>query len=714
MGTFQKLSGQLRQYLSPNELAQISEAYQFANQRHHGQKRYSGEPYITHPLATAIILANMHMDAPSLIAAILHDVLEDTETDKNTLAENFGLEVAELVDSVSNFDGMLFQTYVESKAANLSKIIRGMTRDMRTIVIKLADRLHNIHTCEALPLKKRQRIARETLEIYAPLAARLGINAIGRDMEDMSFTALFPWRSNILRQTLASTEKRYRKTIQAITSTCRKKLKGYRLKHHIIIRYPSLKEIYQHLRSKQPLKNFLETLVLKIIVDDQKQSCYQVLGILHQAYQPVQGQLHDHIAVPKQNGYHALCTAVIAETLHINVHIQTKTMYEMSELGVVARFQQKNTDNIILDKHVATESWFQYLQESEHETSSAQEFVEHFKADLSDKTIFVYTSQGDTRELPIGATPLDLAFAIDTKLGTHCKSCRINNHHVALNYSLSTGDRVHIETDSTPQVKRAWLDVVTTGKARSAINFLLRQRRDIEHQQLGEKLLSQALVSSGFSLMALAGKSLKRALETLGVKDIQTIFAEIGSGKRQADSTAKTLAKTATPMTKQVDAKPLMVDHYVSETLAFSHCCHPIPGDAIIGCLSPDNKVIIHNEYCTAIAHDKNVTKVNVAWAQDIKSEFPCKIRLEVINRTGIICELSEIIRRLAIMIRSMQAQELEGNVGLIDLEVNVANVQHTKELIRQLEKVKDVIKVTRGSDTLSYPHYTKAPTIPA
>ncbi|HKJ75926.1 MAG TPA: RelA/SpoT family protein, partial [Gammaproteobacteria bacterium] len=533
----------LEQYMAPEQVAEVYRAYLFGAEAHEGQHRRSGEPFIYHPLTVARILAEMRMDHQSITAAILHDVIEDTPTAKEQVAENFGEEVAELVDGVSKLTHIEFENRREAQAENFRKMMLAMTRDLRVILVKLADRLHNMRTLGAMPAEKRRRIARETLEIYAPIAARLGMNAVRLELEDLGFAAYYPMRYRVLLEAVHRARGNRKEVVQKIGSAIEERLRQEELDCEVIGREKHLYSLYIKMRNKHlSFNEVMDVYAFRIIVD-RVDTCYRVLGAVHNLYKPVPGKFKDYIAIPKANGYQSLHTVLFGPYgVPVEVQIRTRDMERVAEAGIAAHWLYKTGDGQANNAQARAREWLRNLLEMQMQAGNSVEFLEHVKIDLFPDEVYVFTPSGEILELPRGATSIDFAYSVHTDVGNHCVAARIDRRLQPLNTQLVNGQTVEVITAHTARPNPAWLNFVVTGKARANIrHFLKNQRRD-EAVALGRRLLDKALTGLDSSLDDLPPSRIKAVLDESGLVRLEDLLEEVGLGDRSAPLAARALA----------------------------------------------------------------------------------------------------------------------------------------------------------------------------
>ncbi|RZA09386.1 MAG: bifunctional (p)ppGpp synthetase/guanosine-3',5'-bis(diphosphate) 3'-pyrophosphohydrolase [Moraxellaceae bacterium] len=700
MLTIDSLCHRLSSYLDPAQINRVRRAYYYAEQAHTGQCRRSGEPYITHPLAVANILAGMHMDHQSLMAAMLHDVIEDTGIGKQALLEQFGEVVAELVDGVSKLAKIEYESQAEKQAKNFQKMALAMARDLRVIVVKMADRLHNMRTLGALAPEKKRRIAKETLEIYAPIAHRLGMNDLRIEFEDRCFTAMFPLRAARLHASLKKVRGNRKALVENIQAAIETRLAREEILGDVIGREKHLYSIYNKMRSKNKSFNeIMDVYAFRIIVEDIN-TCYRTLGAVHNLYKPMAGEFKDYIAIPKINGYQSLHTVLIGmHGVPIEVQIRTKEMDELAGRGIAAHWLYKSVSGDEQnDPPVArVDRWISRILELQQHTGSSIEFVENVKMDLFREEVYVFTPKGEIIELPQGATPVDYAYAVHTQVGNRCVACRINDRPAPLSQALQSGQKIKIITSESSQPNPNWLNFVVSAKARSAIRHYLKHQRHMESVELGKRMLSRALTNLGMQLEHLAEREFSHLLEANKVGCVEELYESIGMGKRVALSVAQCLRPDGD--NNGYAAAPLTIDSSDGLLINFARCCRPIPGDPIVGHLSSGKGLVVHREACKNItdlrSKRENITDVN--WSVKVAGEFLTDIRVEVESERGIIASLATRIAETRTSIEGINVSERDAQHSVITLTIGVRNRVHLADVMRRVRTMRSVSKVSRA-----------------
>ncbi|WP_116368240.1 bifunctional GTP diphosphokinase/guanosine-3',5'-bis pyrophosphate 3'-pyrophosphohydrolase [Parahaliea mediterranea] len=705
MHTIDALDSTLRSYLNPEQTQQVRRAYYFAEQAHHGQLRRSGEPYVTHPLAVAGILADMHMDHQSLMAAMLHDVIEDTGIDKSAIGSQFGATVAELVDGVSKLTQMEFDSLAEKQAENFQKMALAMARDIRVILVKLADRLHNMRTLGVLRRDKARRIARETLEIYAPIAMRLGMNTVRMEFEDLGFRALHPMRASRIEAARRASRGHRKELVDKIRHQIEAALVQEGHDCEVIGREKHLYSIYKKMKSKK--KSFSEIMdiyAFRIIVDS-VDTCYRVLGCVHSLYKPVPGEFKDYIAIPKANGYQSLHTVLMGmHGVPIEIQIRTLEMEEMANNGIAAHWLYKSEGQSANASHARAREWVQGLLEMQQRAGNSLEFIESVKIDLFPDEIYVFTPKGGILELPRGATAVDFAYAVHTDVGNSCVACRINRRLAPLSEPLQSGQTVEILTAPGARPNPSWFNYAVTAKARTNIrHFLKHQTRD-DSIALGRRLLEKALTSFGSSLEQLGEERLGDYLGRHHYGELNDLLDDIARGNRLPPITAQQLLGETDTAHASLD--PAHAEHDQSLAIrgtegfmvSYAKCCHPIPGDPIEGYLSSEKGVVVHRESCKNLAEmrENRERLVALRWADEVEGEYLTHLRIEVENRRGMIAVLATRINSMGVNIERIATEDKDYQFTFVDLELLVNNRVHLADIMKRLRNHSSVRRVTR------------------
>jgi guanosine-3',5'-bis(diphosphate) 3'-pyrophosphohydrolase len=699
-----QLLNKLETYLPPAQVDRVRDAYEFGAEAHEGQKRLSGEPYIAHPVAVAHILADLHMDAPTIVAAILHDVIEDTPTAKDEIAERFGADVAELVDGVSKLDHIQFRSRAEAQAESFRKMLLAMVRDIRVIMVKLADRTHNMRTLGAVPPAKRRTVARETLEIYAPIANRLGIHSVKSELEELGFKALYPGRHRVIEKALKRARGNQKQFVGKIAENLRNALEKAGIKGRVEGREKHLYSIYQKMRRKRvPLSSIVDMFGFRIIVDT-VDTCYRVLGIVHSLYRPMPGRFKDYIAIPRINGYQSLHTTLFGPNgMPIEVQIRTEDMHRIAESGIAAHWQYKTGE----DAHDAgrayrdrASEWLQHLMEMPHSSNSAEEFMESVKLDLFPDKVYVFTPRGEIRRLPRNATAVDFAYSVHTDIGNHCVAAKVDRRLVPLRTPLRNGQTVEIITAKGATPNPAWVNFVVTAKARAAIRHYLKGLKQSEAIELGRRMLGQALQDLSLSLKKVPEERLQAVAAELNMKTPDELFEKIGLGERLAALVARRLlpADGSQPTEPTSHAEPLAIAGTEGMVVSYARCCFPIPNDPIMAYLSSGRGVVIHREACGNLRNyrkqpDKWLT---VTWQPNVDRLFNVEIRIDVTNRMGVLAAIASNIATTETNIEHVAVDERDGDASTLIFDLQVRNRKHLAHVIKNLRKMPEVLRVTR------------------
>ena len=700
MPALNRLSGQLSTYLSNDQVNAVRRAYYYAEQAHDGQLRSSGEHYVTHPLAVATILADMHMDHQSLMAAMLHDVIEDTGIPKEALVAQFGDSVAELVDGVSKLTQMKFGTKAEAQAENFQKMAMAMARDIRVILVKLADRLHNMRTLGALNAEKRRRIAKETLEIYAPIANRLGMNRIYAEFEDLGFKAMYPMRAARIQSAVKSSRGNRKEIVNKIQESIAHCLEREGLPGEVSGREKHLYSIYQKMRGKRKaFAEIMDVYAFRIVVD-KVDTCYRVLGAVHNLYKPFPGRFKDYIAIPKANGYQSLHTTLFGmHGVPIEIQIRTREMEELANNGIAAHWLYKTEEDGRRNNHARARQWVKGLLELQQNAGNSLEFIENVKIDLFPDEVYVFTPKGRIMELPKGSTPVDFAYAVHTDVGNTCIACRVNRRLAPLSQALESGATVEVITAPNTQPNPNWLNFVVTGKARTHIRHALKQQRREESVSLGARLLSKALDNLGVRYEDISEARLQALLKENHQDERDDLLEEIGLGNRTAHVIARRLLST-----EESDANPLAADGPLiirgteGLVLNYARCCTPIPGDLIVGHLSAGKGMVVHRDSCKNISELRNNPEkcIPLTWAKDIDSEFNVELRIELAHQRGLIALLAGTISEADANIDKINVDERDGRISVIQLGISVRDRVHLARIIRKLRGLQGVSRITR------------------
>src|SRR5690554_2492281 len=700
MPAVERLAGQLGDYLGPDQVNLVRRAYYYAEQAHDGQLRSSGDHYITHPLAVATILAEMHMDHQSLMAAMLHDVIEDTGIPKEALTAQFGESVAEMVDGVSKLTQMKFGTKAEAQAENFQKMAMAMARDIRVILVKLADRLHNMRTLGALNAEKRRRIAKETLEIYAPIAKRLGIHSMYSEFEDLGFRAMHPMRAERIQAAVRQARGNRKEIVTKIEASIINCLERENLPGEVKGREKHLYSIYRKMKSKRKSFNEIMDVYAFRIVVDKVDTCYRVLGAVHSLYKPIPGRFKDYIAIPKANGYQSLHTTLFGmHGVPIEIQIRTRDMEELANNGIAAHWLYKSDSEDSGTSHARARRWVKGLLELQQSAGSSLEFIENVKIDLFPDEVYVFTPNGRILEMPKGATPVDFAYAVHTDIGNACIACRVNRRLAPLSQPLASGATVEIITAPNTQPNPNWLNFVVTGKARTHIRHALKQQRREESVSLGARLLSKALDNLGVRYEDISEARLQALLKENHQDERDDLLEEIGLGNRTAHVIARRLLSTEESAANPLATDgPLVIRGTEGLVLNYARCCTPIPGDLIVDHLSAGKGMVVHRDSCKNISELRNNPEkcIPLTWAKDIDSEFNVELRIELAHQRGLIALLAGTISEADANIDKINVDERDGRISVIQLGISVRDRVHLARIIRKLRGLAGVSRITR------------------
>ncbi len=695
----------LETYLEPDQIAEVYRAYLFGAEVHDGQRRISGEPYIYHPLAVARILAEMRMDHKSIMAAVLHDVIEDTPTAKDQLIKLFGQEIAELVDGVSKLTHITFESRAEAQAENFRKMMLAMTRDIRVILIKLADRLHNMRTLDAMAPDKRRRIARETLEIYAPIANRLGMNQMRLELEDLGFTTLYPMRSRVLADHIKKVRGNRKEFVKKIEQSLTERLRQEGLSGLVIGREKHLYSIYDKMGNKHlSFNEVMDVYAFRIIVAT-VDMCYRVLGVVHNLYKPVPGRFKDYIAIPKANGYQSLHTVLFSPYgVPIEVQIRTEDMHKVAEAGIAAHWLYKGGDEAGNNAQARARQWLHNVLEIQQYAGNSVEFLENVKIDLFPDEVYVFTPKGEIMVLPRGATAVDLAYTVHTDVGNRCVAVKIDRRLMPLRTELLNGQTVEIITSPGGRPNPAWLSFVQTVRARSNIrNYLKNLKRD-EAMRLGRHLLNKSLEAYDTNIDIVADIRINQVLKEFNFANIDTMLEEIGMGNQMSIVIARALMqgeeeRTVTDSTTR-QPRPIAIKGTEGAVVTFAKCCRPIPGDTILGFVSAGRGIVIHTQGCTNVAEYRNKPEkwIDVEWEENVEGDFPVELRLLVQNQRGVLARIAASIAEMESNIENVNIEERDGMHSSLRLTVSVRNRKHLARIMRHLRHLDKVQRIHRSN----------------
>ena len=694
-------------YLKPADVARLADAYRFSEAAHAGQTRQSGEPYISHPLAVTEILADWHLDGQALMAALLHDVMEDTSVTKTELADTFGKPVAELVDGLSKLDKIETQSVEDAQAENFRKMLLAMARDVRVILIKLADRLHNMRTLGAVPPAKRRRVARETLDIYAPIANRLGLNTLYHELQELAFSHLYPIRYQVLARATRAARGNRREAVGRMLDAIKARLAENNLQSvvtgrekHVFSTYRKMVEKHLSFSEVHDIHGF------RVIVEDVP-ACYLALGALHGLFKPIPGKFKDYIAIPKANGYQSLHTAVIGPSgLPAEIQIRTSHMHRVAEAGVASHWLYKDDAVSLSELQKSTHQWLQSLLEIQSQAGDSQEFLEHVKVDLFPDEVYVFTPKGRILSLPRGATAVDFAYAVHTDIGNRCVAAKVNGELVPLRTDLRNGDRVEIITASHAKPNPAWIQYVRTGKARSNIRHFLKTMQFEESIALGERLLEHALAAAGADHVQADEAAWDRLLRESGIRSRQEVFADIGLGKRLPAVVARRLLRSAEREDTKGAARAsgsVVIRGTEGMAVQLASCCRPIPGDAIVGSIKKGQGLVVHLPDCRAVERSRRNEPeqwIDVEWGdRSAPRTFQAALRVMVSNERGVLAKVASAIADAGSNIASITMEDEHSIHATMQFVVEVGDRRHLARVVRALRRLPEVGKLTRGRD---------------
>ncbi len=693
-------------YMNEDQVRDVYQAYLFGAQAHEGQYRKTGEPYIYHPISVARILAEMHMDSKSICAAILHDVIEDTPATKEEVAEKFGEDVAELVDGVSKLTEFKFKNKKEQQAINIQKVLMAMARDIRVILIKLADRLHNMRTLGVMRPEKRRRIARETLDIYVPLARRLGINTLRLELEDLGFRAMHPMRYRILEHAMLQEAGHRKEVIQKIHNALTSRLAELDIEAKINARKKHPYSLYKKMRNKNlPYRNIFDVYGIRVIVDS-VDDCYRVLGAVHNLFKPIPGKFKDYIAIPKENGYQSLHTVMFGpHAIPLEVQVRTIEMDNFAETGIAAHWLYKeSSDGKAIDVGNRTREWLTGLLEMQQSAGDSVEFLENVKVDLFPDELYVYTPRGDIVKLPKNSTPIDFAYSVHTDVGHTCVASKVDHRFAPLDTPLYSGQTVEVITSAGAHPNPGWLEFVVTAKARSNIRNYLKNIRTEEAVAQGRRMLSRVLLEKNITLEEISSETFEPLLEEYGFTSLNQLLEDVGMGNRPASLVMRRLFPAEGESEEKADTEvqggraPLAIQGTEGMVVSYGKCCHPIPGDQIVGKLSKGRGLVIHQVSCKNIANERlqNDNMIDVKWAEDSRGEYTCQLSLHVQNERGVLARLATIISDESANIEHVGVEDKDGLSTNITFIIAVRGRDHLAQIMRRLRRVKSVMRISR------------------
>ncbi|MFN3234561.1 MAG: RelA/SpoT family protein [Gammaproteobacteria bacterium] len=706
MSCFKRLARECESYLSAEQCDQIKQAFLVAEEAHKTQRRVSGDPYITHPVEVGCILARMRMDPQTIMAALLHDVLEDTPTEKAELIEQFGEDVADLVDGVSKLTQITFESRAHAQAENFRKMIMAVAKDIRVIMIKLADRLHNMRTLSVLNTERRRRIAKETLDIYAPIAHRLGMHAFRIEYEDLGFHALYPMRYKTLEKAVKNARGNRKSILKEIEKKVGTQLKSFHIKKfQLESREKHIYGIFKKMRDKHlSFSEIMDIYGFRIVVESMDQ-CYRALGALHNLFKPLPNRFKDYIAIPKANGYQSLHTTLFGPYgVPIEMQIRTQEMHRMAENGIAAHWLYKTEEKAYQEAHHRAREWVQGVMELQQSAGNSLEFIENVKIDLFPDEVYVFTPRGSILELPAGSTAVDFAYAVHTDIGDTCVAAKIDKRLTPLNVPLSSGQTVEVITAPGAKPNPAWLNFVVTGKARSNIRQFLKTQRRSESINLGERLVEKAIKLLLPSMKKLSDEDIQSIIQALNISSVDELYEEVGLGNRMAMVVAEQVAQLhegSVEESKQFsdDKQPLQVKGTEGIVVQYGECCCPIPGDPIAGHLVRGKGLKVHHEACEEYVkmrkrHPEEC--LSLVWEESMSREFPVRIRVEAMNRRGLLARMANAIAETDTNINNIRADEDDRIHSRVELTISVQNRVHLAKVFRRLRRVEGVLKVHR------------------
>jgi RelA/SpoT family (p)ppGpp synthetase len=688
----------LEAYLPEDQVESVMHAYDFGAAAHEGQKRKSGEAYISHPVAVAQELADMHLDSQAITAAILHDVVEDTDASLAQIEEKFGPEVAGLVDGVSKLDQIQFRSRAEAQAESFRKMMLAMIEDIRVILVKLADRLHNMQTLDAMPADKKARIARETLDIYAPIANRLGINRFKVMLEDLGFRHLYPMRYRVLDRALRRSKGDQRQMVKKITDELEVTLAEENIVGDVIGREKHLYSVYKKMSEKKRLlSDVVDVYGFRIIVNDVN-DCYKVLGLVHGLYKPMPGRFKDYVAIPRINGYQSLHTTLFCpKGQPLEVQIRTREMDRVAESGVASHWQYKAEDKSDATPQRRARDWLANLAELQS-SGTSEEFLESVKVDLFPDKIYVFTPKGDIMPLPKGATTVDFAYAVHTDIGNRCVAAKIDRGLVPLRTQLQNGQTVEIVTSRGARPNPNWLSFVRSAKARTAIRNHMKTMRSSESVDLGKRLLDRSLRDVDSSLRKIGKTRMKSALDELGLNKNDELYEQIGLGERLAPLTARFLVGVNEDGETEPNTASLVIAGTEGMVVSYARCCHPIPGDDVMGYLSSGRGVVIHRNNCGNLSNFRKQPEkwIAVSWERDIELDFNSQIHVETLNKPGVLAEVAATIGDAGSNIEQVSVLGRHEDCSVLSFMIQVRNRIHLAQIMRGVRNMPNVIRVIR------------------
>jgi guanosine-3',5'-bis(diphosphate) 3'-pyrophosphohydrolase len=690
-------------YLEPSQVQAIRAAHKYAENAHEGQVRRTGHAYITHPTAVALILAQMHMDHETIMAALLHDVIEDSDTSKTALSSQFGESVAEIVDGVSKLS-KIFSTRAEAQAENFQKMVLAIAKDIRVIMVKMADRLHNMRTIGVMSDQQRKRIARETLDFYAPIANRLGIHSIKSELEEMGFKALYPLRADRIERAVASARGNRKALMEEIRETITTALNRDGISATVSSREKHAYSIYQKMKSQhKPFTEIMDVFGFRIVVE-RADDCYRTLGVAHNLYKPVAGRFKDYIAIPKVNGYQSLHSSLIGmHGVPIEVQIRTKQMDAVAENGIAGHWLYKQEGQSSFDpSQQRARRWAQNLLELQQQAGDPLEFIESLKLDLFPDEVYVFTPEGDILELPRGACPIDFAYMVHTDIGNRCVACRVDRTLAPLSLQLQSGQSVEVITSPDARPNPDWLTFAVTSRARSAIRVALKHQQGNEAVALGRKLLNRALGNANTSINDLDFRRLRRVFKELGVRKLDELLINIGNGNLMAYVAAQKLLAFDNPDYEAVAVEgggPIAIRGGEGLVINYGRCCGPVPGDQIVGHMTPGKGFVVHIETCPNINETRRRAPAEIIparWTANTEGEFHTTLRIDVNRRKGILAEVASEVTKADAGVDHINVEERNAAASTMVMGVTVKSRTHLAKLMRRLRNISAVLNLAR------------------
>ena len=693
-------------YLNPNDIKKIQKAYSFAFYAHTGQKRKDGSDYITHPVAVTEILLKLKMDTDTICAGLMHDVLEDCNVQKNNLAKIFGDDVAHIVDGVSKLGQIDLQSVADKNANNLQKMALAMANDVRVILVKLCDRLHNMRTIEFMPRKKQIQKSKETLDLYGPLALRIGMQDIRAELEDRAFKCIHPMRADLLKRAIKTSSGGRKRIVQQIRKELKKKLVSNGIEDAAVKgREKNLYSIYNKVKSKhKPFSEVLDVYGFRILVDT-VDDCYRSLGVIHNYFSPIENRFKDYIAIPKSNGYQALHTSLLAlDAFPIEVQIQTRSMWTTANMGIAAHWGYKTDNKSGVGAELRATKWLNGLIDIKNSSSNATEFANSLKRDLDSDEVYLFSPKGHIYALKAGATPIDFAYEVHTGLGDTIIGCKVNRREAPLNVVLESGQTVEIVTSSKDvEADPSWLNFVVTGKARSGIRARLRSQRISSARKAGKFMLESELQRSGKSLKDYRGSTLKRVLDSIGVSSLNKLLTELGSGKRTGNIVAERFY-SGLKIRKDSDSKkikPVFIhdNHIEGVSVVFAKCCHPVYRDPVIAHSDTDRGIVIHHKRCKQVAPfiSKDPRYIPGKWAVNTKNHvYTAKINVVTIDEMGVLADLVSVFTKAGINIEQVNTKNIDSTFASFEMEVDVEDLKELNDVMLKIRSKKITTSCTR------------------